>query len=256
MIAIFILAVVAFCADVSTPPAMLSPVDAALESIEESGDDLQVFTATVAYRKDDALLGSKELRTGTIVFDSRDPNPTRLAVDFDTRIVNRRRRSESKRIIFDGSWLVECDDVSKQFIKRQIVAPGDHADPMRLGGPFPLPIGQKRVDVLERFTPTLIAEPPDSFVVSKNDERSTVGLRLVPRTGTAEAKDWSTIDLWYDRSTWWPIGVVATETNGDARRIRLGNLKIHEQLPEESALLLSIDEPGEGWSVDVRPWVN
>jgi outer membrane lipoprotein-sorting protein len=92
--------------------------------------------------------------------------------------------------------------------------------------------------------------------VSKNDERSLVGLRLVPRAGTTEAKDWSTIDLWYDRGTWWPIGVLATETNGDARRIRLANLKAHEQLPEESALLLSIDEPGEGWSVDVRPWVN
>jgi hypothetical protein len=256
MIAFFILAVVAFFADVSAPLVVLSPVDAALQSIEDAGDDLQAFTAAVAYRKDDALLGSKELRVGTIVFDARDQKPTRLAVDFDTRIVNRRRRQESKRIIFDGSWLVECDDASKQFIKRQIVAPGDHADPMRLGGPFPLPIGQKRDEVLKRFTVTLISDAPDSFVVSKNDERSPIGLRLVPHEGTIEALDWTTIELWYDQATWWPIGVVATEINGDARRIRLTGMKAHEQLPEQPASLLSIEEPGEGWSVDVRPWVD
>lgn len=256
MISFFILAVVAFFADVSPPPVVLSPVDVALQSIEDAGDDLHAFTAAVAYRKDDALLGSKELRVGTIVFDARDQKSTRLAVDFDTRIVNGRRRKESKRIIFDGSWLVECDDASKQFIKRQIVAPCDHADPMRLGGPFPLPIGQKRDEVLKRFTVTLISDAPDSFVVSKNDERSLIGLRLVPHERTTEALDWATIELWYDQAKWWPIGVVATEINGDARRIRLTGMKVYEQLPEQSASLLSIEEPGEGWSVDVRPWVD
>jgi hypothetical protein len=239
----------------STPPSPTN-VDAALRAIECAGADLRAFTATVAYRKDDALLGSAELRTGSLVYESLEKQPTRLAVDFDVRVVNLRRRAESKRLIFDGSWLVECDEASKQFIKRQIVAPGDTADPMRLGGPFPLPIGQKRADVLKRFSVQDLAGPPDTFVAPKPDDVNLIGLRLTPREGTVEAKDWSTIDLWYDAETWMPVGVIATERNGDARRIRLTGMIRHETLPEASKQLLSIDEPEEGWSIDVRPWVE
>ena len=255
MLAAMILAVITLLmGEGSTPPA--AEVDAALRSIEAAGTDLHAFTATIAYRKDDALLGSQELRTGNIVYEAREKQPTRLAVDFDVRIVNRRRRDESKRIIFDGSWLVECDEAAKQFIKRQIVAPGDAAEPMRLGGPFPLPIGQKRDDVLKRFVVVLLPGLPDTFVVPKPDDLNLVGLRLTPREGTVEAKDWSTIDLWYDGGTWLPIGVVAIERNKDARRVRLTNMTSHETLPEASKQLLSIDEPGEDWSVDVRPWIE
>ncbi|MDP6987264.1 MAG: hypothetical protein QGG74_04385 [Phycisphaerales bacterium] len=240
--------------EAADPPP--TEVDAALRAIESAGADLHAFTAAVAYRKDDALLGSKEIRTGSMVYEATDAHPTRLAVGFDVRIVNRRRQEETKRIVFDGSWLVERDDAAKQFIKRQIVAPGDSADPMRLGGPFPLPIGQRRDEVLKRFAVVLLPGVPDTFVVPKPDDLHLVGLRLTPREGTVEAEDWSTIDLWYDGATWLPIGVVATERNGDTRRIRLTKLTRHESLPVAATALLSIDEPGEGWSVDVRPWTE
>jgi len=256
MLAAMIVAVMMLLAAGEAADSPPTEVDTALRAIELAGADLPAFTATVAYRKDDALLGSREIRTGSLVYDAREKQPTRLAVDFDVRIVNRRRREESRRLIFDGSWLVECDESSKQFIKRQIVAPGDTADPMRLGGPFPLPIGQKRDDVLRRFSVELLSGEPDTFVAPKPDEVNLTGLRLTPREGTVEARDWSTIDLWYDRDTWYPVGVVAIERNGDARRIRLTDMKRHEALPEASEQLLSIDEPGEDWSVDVRPWVE
>ena len=256
MLAAMILAVMTLLATgeaVAPPP---TEVDAALRAIEAAGDDLHAFTATVASRKDDALLGRKDIRTGSLVYEANEEQPRRFAVDFDVRIVNRRRSEESKRIIFDGSWLVERDDASKQFIKRQIVAPGDTADPMRLGGSFPLPIGQKRDDVLKRYSVELLPGVPDTFVVPKPDGMNLVGLRLTPREGTVKAKDWSAIDLWYDGTTWLPIGVIATKGNGDCRRIRLTNMKQHETLPEASKQLLSINEPGEGWSVDVRPWTE
>jgi len=246
-------AVIVFASQ-ATPP--VSPVHAALDSIETAGGDLRGLTADVAYRKDDALLGGGELRTGSMVYDANPEATPRLAVNFEYRIDlgSNERRAEKKQLIFDGGWLVERDEAAKQFIKRQIVRPGDTADPMRLGGPFPLPIGQKRADVLRTFEVTMLDPPPDRFAVPKPESLDLIGLHLVPRDGSAEAEDWASIDLWYDRATWLPIGVIATEVNGDQRRIRLTRPALHSVLPEESEQLLSIEAPIEGWSVDVQPW--
>ncbi len=236
----------------------ISPVHEALDSIERAGEDLHAFTADVAYRKDDALLGGGELRTGSMVYDTNPEASPRLAVNFDYRIDlgSNERRAEHKQLIFDGGWLVERDEAARQFIKRQIVRPGDMADPMRLGGPFPLPIGQKREDVLRTFTVTKLDPPPDHFAVPKSEALKLIGLHLVPREGSEESEDWASIDLWYDLDKWLPIGVIATEVNGDQRRIRLTKAKLHDVLPEASESLLSIEVPSDGWSVDVQPWVE
>lgn len=239
-------------------PPHPSPVDAALESIERAGVGLHAMTATIAYRKDDALLGGGELRTGELVYDANPEGSPRLAIAFEYRIDlgSNERREERKQLVFDSGWIVERDEAAKQFIKRQIVRPGDTADPMRLGGPFPLPIGQKRADVISRFEVSMLEPPPDRFAVPKPDSMTLTGLHLVPRAGSAEAEDWASIDLWYDQSTWLPVGVIATEVNGDQRRIRLIKTLTHKSLPEASASMLSIETPDEGWSVDVQPWVE
>ncbi len=232
----------------------VDPVADALGHIELAGTDLAALSADVAYRKDDALLGGGELRTGHLIYAAE--NGPRLAVRFDYRIDlgDMARRAETKRLVFDGGWLVESDEANRQFIKRQIVAPGDTADPMRLGGPFPLPIGQKRADVLRRFETSMIDTPPDAFIAPVTAGRDVIGLHLVPRAELNESKDWAHLNLWYDRDSWLPVGVVAVETNGDTRRIRLGSVRRHEQVPPEAETLLSIEPRGVGWSVDVHPW--
>ncbi|MDP7030326.1 MAG: hypothetical protein QF733_08910 [Phycisphaerales bacterium] len=234
------------------PPA--DPVHDALSNIEQAGSSLGALTADVAYRKDDALIGGGELRTGRLVY-AADPGPS-LAVQFDYRIDlgDMARRGETKRLVFADGWLLEADQANRQFIKRQIVAPGDTADPMRLGGPFPLPIGQKRADVLRRFDVTVLDGPPDAFLASAATDREVIGLHLVPKPGVAEAEDWAHLNLWYDRTSWLPLGVLAVETNGDARRIRLSEVARHDEIPAASKAMLSMALPGEGWSVDVQPW--
>jgi hypothetical protein len=254
MLIVGILCCLVFALAPPAPPAAALQVDAALTAIEVAGAKLQAFTADVAYRKDDALLGGGELRTGDMVYERRDDGGARLAIRFEYRIDlgDMARRRETKRVVFDKGWLVESDESQRQFIKRQIVKPGDTADPMRLGGPFPLPIGQKRADVLRRFSVIECEGEPDSFAVMKGS--SVIGLHLVPLPDSAESKKWAYIDLWYDRETWLPVGVRAVEDNGDTRRIRLTALTPHETLSEAAASQLSIDPPEEGWSVDVQPW--
>ncbi len=227
--------------------------DTALRQIETAGEGLHCLTGSVAYRKDDALLGSRDIRTGTVQYERTEGTPS-LSVEFTSRVVNRRRRAELKRVIYSDGWLIESDATNRQFIKRQLARPDEAPDPMRLGGPFPMPLGQKRSDVYKRFNVTIIDGPADPFVVPKETDTPIMGLHLVPKETVPESQEWSSIDIWYDCDSWMPIGVVATETNGDCRRIRLSDVQINPTLTASQRAAMSVSEPSEeGWSVDVRP---
>lgn len=237
-----------------TNRAASDPVVHALNQIELAGADLQTLSSDVTYRKDDALLGSREIRTGTLLFERIAGTP-RLAVDFNLRVVNNRRRTEAKRIVYADGWLVESDESTRQFIKRQLSPANEARDPMRLGGPFPMPLGQKRDDVTKRFEVTQIAESPDPDILNlAGSTRELIGLHLVPLDNVPEAEQWRTIDIWYDTSTWIPVGVVAIEPNGDTRRIRLINAQVNPTFDDTQRSALSLVEPtDDGWSIDVRP---
>lgn len=236
-------------------PIVPAEVLAALDQAEKAGDGLEAFTSIIAYRKDDALLGSRELRTGRIVYAVGEGGSETLAVVFDMRVVNARREKSIKRIVFDGRWLVEADPQTKQLIKREVVEPGETIDPMRLGGPFPLPVGQPRSDVLARFDASMIDEDPEPFIVPEGTEPRPIGVRLVPKSQTPLARDWKVIDVWYDPSNWLPVGVKAVEVNGDTRRIRLTSLSRNPELDEDDRAALSTEPPAKDWALDVQPWV-
>jgi hypothetical protein len=229
------------------------PVDQALTSIEVSGLDLEMFTADVAYRKDEALLERSEIRTGRVVYKREQAKQPTLGIRFDTRVLGNRLEQERKRIVFKDGWLIEVDESRQLTIKRQLAREGESMDPMRLGGPFPLPVGQPKASVLEQFVVTELAPPTHGMFKRIASTPGLVGLRLVPRANTPEHDDWSSIDLWYDVSTWLPIGVEATETNGDVRRIRLTNVARNTPLARPDEDVLVADSPMDDWTVDVRP---
>ena len=234
--------------------AASDPVVHALNQIELAGTDLQTLSSDVIYRKDDALLGSREIRTGTLLFERIAGTP-RLAVDFKSRVVNNRRRTEAKRIVYADGWLVESDESTRQFIKRQLSPANEARNPMRLGGPFPMPLGQKRDDVTKRFEVTQIAEFSDPDILNLAGATcELIGLHLIPLDNVPEADQWRSIDIWYDTSTWIPVGVVAIELNGDTRRIRLLRSRVNPTFEDTQRSALSIVEPTDaGWSIDVRP---
>ena len=219
---------------------------------EASGDGLKSFAGDIAYRKDEALLQRTELRTGTVVYEKSEKGKRRLGIRFDTRILGNRREHERKRLIFDDGWFIEIDESRKLTIKRQLVRCGDDMDPLRLGGPFPLPVGQSKDDVLKRFSVTP-SPAPDHPMFRALAAQPLEGLQLTPRAGTEEAKAWSRIDVWYDPATWLPIGVQATEVNGDVRRIRLTNTTRNEALTGLQRGNLMSDSPTDDWTIDVRP---
>jgi len=224
-------------------------------SVEQVLDNIEVvdvvsLTATISYIRTDPILDRKEIRTGKLLFRKAEDKSREAAIVFDTLIIGQRREAKLKHYIFSGRWMAEVDHENKQFIKRELVAPGsENIDPFELGnGPIPLPIGQTKQSVLSKFTVTLIQKPEDGPLSKLDDD--IVGLHLVPKNDD----EWDYIDLFYDVSTWLPVGVRTVEKDGTERVSRLINSKVNE-LSEEDAKLLNIETPDpKEWSIDIRPW--
>ena len=257
---------------ITEPPPTFNTAEELLDGLEESIKSLENFSAILNYRKEDPFT-STEIRSGRILFHQAAPtNPEaaadaespadgplrkRFAITFERETIGQQMRERHQRYIFDGAWLVEIDFDNKQFIKRQVVPPGEVFDPLKLGeGPFPLPIGQPKEEVLARFTAELIDFPQDGFLRGRIPP-SGIGVKLTPRAGLAIARDYESISIYYDRRTMLPVAVDALSPDGVRKIVVLFNTKKNEDLePEEVEAMLSVEPPMDAadWSIDIRPW--
>jgi hypothetical protein len=200
-----------------------------------------------------------------------------FGVEFDVLIDDLNRKLDRrKRWVFDGRWLVEQDFSSKSYVRREIAREGDDADPMALGeGPLPIPIGQRKAAILERYRVSMpavtegLTEAPDAY--SKNlgagfvsaVEGRAVQLLLLPRE--AQPGGFDEIRLWYSRGgegagsgdggRLLPMLAKATKRGRDGAAsdeawVFLSGVATNVGLGRAS--VLAPPPEGEGWSVDVR----
>ncbi len=239
----------------SAHPATSDPAVALLDRLETAAEGLRDFSADIRYDLWDAMLERGEISSGEILYDVRpDDGSRRFAILVTSVIVGNRKDNQNKRYIFDGSWFVEIDDDNRMFTKRQIVAPGERFDPLKLGeGPFPLPVGQRREDVLARFDASLMEGTQHEVLARFLAGKPVEGLKLVPRPMTPQAKEIAEVEIFYDAATLLPLGIFLTETNGNRKTVMLRHLKRNQGIDESK---LSIEEPDPAqWQIDVRPWV-
>jgi len=236
----------------SSQPALPGTAVALLDRLETAAEGLRDFRADVTFYKWDDVFQRDEIRSGEIVYQQRPDNQSkRFAILVKRLIIGRRQDTQNKRYVFDGSWFVEIDYDNRVFIKRQIVPPGERFDPLALGeGPFPLPLGQRRDEVLARFEVSLLDGSSDKRLDAFLADKSVLGLLLVPRPSTAQAREIVQVEIFYDSVTLLPIGIHLTETNGDRKTVRLRHLRRNEGIDEAT---LSIEQP-DGFDVDVYPW--
>ncbi len=238
----------------TSPTTSSDPAVALLDRLEAAAEGLRDFSADITYYLWDAMLDRREIRSGEILYDVR-PNgeSRRFAILVTSVIVGNRKNNQNKRYIFDGSWFVEIDADNHMFMKRQIVAPGERFDPLKLGeGPFPLPVGQRRDDVLARFEVSLLAGTEHKTLAKYLAGKPVEGLKLVPLPSTPQADEIADVEIFYDSVTLLPLGIVLTETSGDRKTVMLRKLKRNQGVDESK---LSIEEPDpKEWQIDVRPW--
>ncbi len=239
----------------ASQPDDADPAEELLARLEDAGAGLRDFRADITFYKWDSVLERKEIRTGELIYQVRSggDRSKRFAILFTSEIIGNRKSDQKKTYVFDGSWFVEIDHDTRMFLKRQIVPPDQHYDPLKLGeGPFPLPLGQPRQEVLSRFRASLLDKPQDEMLARYLADASVEGLLLVPRPLTPQADEILQVEIFYDSATLLPMGLALTETNGDRKTILLRNLKRNEGIDEAK---LSIEEPDpREWDIDVREW--
>jgi len=247
-----------------------------LDELEARGRQLRSLQAKVVYTTEQGLLGDSQTRIGEVTYqataheprgdaarsaasepaeDAADPTrdrTIRFHVHFTHLAMGRGLREHDRKYIFDGTWLAEVHVEQKQFIRNQVVAPGEPYDPLALGeGPFPLPLGQERQRVMAMFEVTRRDTDSDDVIHLRLDPKTD------PRTGEPFS-EFDRVDLWYDAGSLLPTKVVTREGKGaDATvtTVELREVAVDQLDADRAGQLFDTTPPdrGTGWEVQIKP---
>jgi hypothetical protein len=194
-------------------PTDYTTADELLTALETADKGLKSLQADILLHRTFVIEGDEQQRWGKLYFrqllpaggDSTAPALRQFNVRFDKRTIGNREENKEQKFIFDGVWLAESNPDEKRFSRRELVPPGEAFDPLRIGeGPLPIPIGQKKDDILSRFDAELVA--PDAGIEDGDNPRratewrkfvaGTYQLRLIPKV-TSSDEAFTEIRLWY-----------------------------------------------------------
>jgi hypothetical protein len=243
--------------------------DDLLRRLETADAGLKSLEADVLYHRVFGLEGDEQERRGKLYFvDSKQvgadgkpaPGSRKFAIDFKTLKMGKDpAMTQDQVLVFDGEWLIEKKPVEKQIVKRQITRAGQGFDPLKVGeGPFPLPIGQKREDILRRFDAELLPAGEGLGGVNPELQKALVKfvegayqLKLTPKPGDLST-EFKEVRLWYraDQSTGELLPRLARTVTkeGDIATVQLANVKVNQPVPGG---VMDTTAP-EGWKQDIQ----
>lgn len=247
-----------------------------LDALEKAGGAIGSLKAEVRYTKIFGEIegGEKQVRRGMLYFKAKrepagsappaagtEPVARRVfQVDFTSLEIDDVRRDEQQTFIFDGEWLIEKQASARppQMLRRRVVAPGETIDPLAIGeGPFPVPIGQKKQRILDRFKAEMV-EPSDAWPGSRSaaaDQPTppewlaeTYQLKLTPLKGTDESRRYAVVRIWYRKKDLLPRMAWTDDKNDASTEVFLLNAQTNVELGEE---IFDTRLP-EGWNEQVE----
>ena len=232
----------------SVKPSSGDPlVDETLDKLEARGKTAKAIEADIQY---DYItpgpiegLEDTQTKTGTLFFVQT--GQPRFLVHFTKKVQGGTVDRSAEYYAFDGLWLTERNDRSKSVIRREVVRPGQNVDLFDLDrGPFPLPFGRSRAEMLRHFEIKL-----HSFHGgTKKDE--PIQLRCLPREGTDLATRYRFVDLFVDRKLDLPTQVVCQRKIDENRiNVKFANVKEHVEIDVKRFVVPSPD----GYQETVEP---
>jgi hypothetical protein len=241
-------------APATAPAPRFADAAALLDAVESVAAGMRDFRASVTLETTDDVTGDTERRMGSVVLVQQEGKPAtrRFAVVFDRFVDGGGRMDERPvRYLYADGWLTEADFVQRTLVRRQLARPGEPYDPLKPGeGPVPLPVGQRRADVLARFDASL-ADAPRAPALARLG-RPLAGLALRPKPGAAD-RDLRDAVVWYDAETLVPVGVEASRANGRTTVV-LRSATVNGGLDDAQRALLTLAAGAtEGWRVEERP---
>ncbi|MEM1424806.1 MAG: hypothetical protein AAGH64_12500, partial [Planctomycetota bacterium] len=240
-----------------------------LDRLERAESALNALWCEVVYDRRFVLQGDRQIRIGTLAFErsapvDEDADPARaFSVDFATLIVGDEVREDRQSWTFRDRWLVERRFEDKVYVMRELAPPGKTLDPLRLGqGPMPLPIGQKKADILARYTVELVGAGDGFDADDASDDgyeayaRGATQIRLTPRKDVPDADEkFREIRLWYrsdDAGGLIPVLARTVDRSADVIFVQLVGVKRAETLPADRVISIDPPAPDAGWDVQVE----
>jgi outer membrane lipoprotein-sorting protein len=214
-----------------------SPLDAILDALHKRGDGLKDFTADVSLAELDHLTGDTTTLVGKVWYQSTAPGQARLRVLFDKKLFGTKPQPNTKvEYMLDKGWLTDRDYKRKLQVRRQVLRPDQKMDLLKLGeGPFPLPIGQPREEVLKMFDVKKIP-------AAAGDPAETVHVELAPKAGTRFARQFKKIDVWVEKKTNFPRRIATLDkAEAETRTTDLTNIQVNPGLNDQSFVQEEID---------------
>jgi hypothetical protein len=219
-----------------------STLDQILDALHQRGLGLKDFTADVTLQEIDELSGDTSTWTGKTWYQAKGEGDARMRVQFDSKKVGSRVDKEAKvEYMLDKGWLIDRDYKRKIQVDRQVLKPGQKVNLLKLGeGPFPLPIGQPKEDVLKLFEVKKV-DP------AQEDPPGTVHLQLIPRRDSQFERRFQSIDVWVDTKTNFPRSIETSDRNGTGRRrTELSNIQINQGIGDQQ---FTLEKVAEGWTM-------
>lgn len=252
-------------------PGEFATADELLAALETADKSLRTLQADVVHlKRESELIGNRtQEERGKLYYRVLPGVPgeaggqarKQFQVDLDELIVDNALRKERRTFVFDGQWLVEKQPDEKQVFKRQLAPPGQTKDPLALGeGQFPIPIGQRKDRILERFEASLVP-PQDGFPTPPGADpnnpppppdwvKDSYQLRLIPRRGTGEFRDYREISVWYRKSDLLPRMARTINIDDSTDDVVLSSVVTNKDLP---AGVFDTTVP-EGWNAEISEY--
>ncbi len=209
----------------ATIQAALDPAaETILDRLEARGKEIKDIEAALVFVKHDPVFDSTEKFEGTVLFKEEKPNP-RFLIRFDRSNLNGRVNEKKEWHVFDGRWYIEAREKNTSIIKHEVLRPNEKREVFRLGqGPFPLPFGQKKADILKHFTVKLIAPAP-------KDPPDCDHLELTPLPETEMNRKYDKMHFFIDRKLRLPSRVQTVEKeSGDELTATFSTPRLNQAL--------------------------
>ena len=223
-----------------------STSDQILDALDARGHGLKDFAGDVALDETDSLSGDVSTLKGKVWFGDKGDGNSRIRVSFTSKTVNGKAAANyHKEYVLDNGWLVDRDYRQKIEVNRQVLKPGQKANLLKLGeGPFPLPIGQPREEVLKMFDVKRIS-------AGKDDPAGTVHIELIPKEKTRFARKFKKLDVYVDVKTNFPrrISTIATG-NDEEKATDLGQVNVNVGVKDAD---FKLEDVGNDWTRKTEP---
>lgn len=244
-------------------PERIQTADALLTELESAHDELSVSADLLHIRHHPQIEGGGvdrrfgKLRARTSKDTSGNPERS-FRIDIDQAVIDGRLDDEKLRFVFTGDTLWEFNELTRTAVERPLAR---GTDPFSVTGQIPIPIAQRKADVLGQFSVTLLEwddadwidaqgrtvdAPPDDGL--RDQLEGSYQLLLEPRPGAQSAELYTELRVWYDDDTLLPVFVRKTDTLDAREEFRLTGLVTGTELPADT---FDTTVPA-GWQLDRR----